>query len=244
MSAVILAPPRRCDHGGPLARRRAEVRVRVPERVGPVVAAGGGGRLAHCGAHPHHRTARTQRRHRRGGAQAAHIRLPPATRRAHPRPRPGQAGGVSRLVPRPDARLPGRPAAWSPVRNLATTKPHSPQHRGTPHAAALERAHLLDFKRSNHPGQLDLTDPPPNGWHAVRLTHAVGWVERPEARHDPCTSERLRDVPSSSHNAASSALGYLYQSQWPLLELLRRSDERPDCAITLEGTVDLTVFRA
>jgi hypothetical protein len=44
----------------------------------------------------------------------------------------------------------------------------------------------------------------------------------------------LRGVPSSSHNAASSALGYLYQSQWPLLELLRRSEERPDCAITLE----------
>jgi hypothetical protein len=41
-------------------------------------------------------------------------------------------------------------------------------------------------------------------------------------------------VSPSSHNAASSALGYLYQSQWPLLELLRRSDERPDCAITLE----------
>lgn len=41
-------------------------------------------------------------------------------------------------------------------------------------------------------------------------------------------------MPSPSHNAAPSALGYLYQSQWPLLELLRRSDERPDCAITLE----------
>ncbi|KUL22841.1 ABC-three component system protein [Actinoplanes awajinensis] len=39
---------------------------------------------------------------------------------------------------------------------------------------------------------------------------------------------------SPSHSAASSALGYLYQSQWPLLELLRRSDERPDAAITLE----------
>ncbi|MGW3811549.1 ABC-three component system protein [Micromonospora sp. NPDC005113] len=39
---------------------------------------------------------------------------------------------------------------------------------------------------------------------------------------------------SSSHSAASSALGYLYQSQWALLELLRRSEQRPDCAITLE----------
>lgn len=37
-----------------------------------------------------------------------------------------------------------------------------------------------------------------------------------------------------SHSAARSALGYFYQSQWPLLELLRGSGERPDCAITLE----------
>jgi hypothetical protein len=41
-------------------------------------------------------------------------------------------------------------------------------------------------------------------------------------------------VSSPSHSAASSALGYLYQSQWPLLELLRRSGDRPDSAITLE----------
>ena len=41
-------------------------------------------------------------------------------------------------------------------------------------------------------------------------------------------------MPSSPHSAASSALGYLYQSQWPLLELLQRSERRPDCAITLE----------
>ena len=37
-----------------------------------------------------------------------------------------------------------------------------------------------------------------------------------------------------SHEAASSALGYLYQSQWPLLELLRGSLDRPDLAITVE----------
>jgi hypothetical protein len=41
-------------------------------------------------------------------------------------------------------------------------------------------------------------------------------------------------VPLSSHSAASSALGYLYQTQWPLLELLRRSEERPDHAVSLE----------
>jgi hypothetical protein len=45
---------------------------------------------------------------------------------------------------------------------------------------------------------------------------------------------RLHFVSQSSHSAASSALGYLYQSQWPLLELLRRSGDRPDWAITLE----------
>jgi hypothetical protein len=37
-----------------------------------------------------------------------------------------------------------------------------------------------------------------------------------------------------SHGAAASALGYLYQSQWPLVELLRRGRDEPDCAITLE----------
>src|SRR4051794_3467853 len=40
---------------------------------------------------------------------------------------------------------------------------------------------------------------------------------------------------SSPHSAASSALGYLYQTQWPLLELLdRQPGERPDAAVTLE----------
>jgi len=41
-------------------------------------------------------------------------------------------------------------------------------------------------------------------------------------------------VSGPSHEAASSALGYLYQSQWPLLELLRGSLDRPDLAITVE----------
>jgi len=39
---------------------------------------------------------------------------------------------------------------------------------------------------------------------------------------------------AGSHEAASSALGYLYQSQWPLVELLRRSAGEPDAAITIE----------
>jgi hypothetical protein len=37
-----------------------------------------------------------------------------------------------------------------------------------------------------------------------------------------------------SHEAAHAAVGYLYQSQWPLLELARRSVEQPDCSLTLE----------
>jgi hypothetical protein len=44
---------------------------------------------------------------------------------------------------------------------------------------------------------------------------------------------------SSSHNAAPQALRYLYQSQWPLLELLMRSADRPGCAITIERHDDV-----
>jgi hypothetical protein len=31
-----------------------------------------------------------------------------------------------------------------------------------------------------------------------------------------------------------SALGYLYQSQWPLVDLLRRAFDEPDASVTLE----------
>lgn len=37
-----------------------------------------------------------------------------------------------------------------------------------------------------------------------------------------------------SHGASHSALGYLYQSQWPLLQLLQRSGGQPDMSLTLE----------
>jgi hypothetical protein len=37
-----------------------------------------------------------------------------------------------------------------------------------------------------------------------------------------------------SHSAAASALGYLFQSQWPLLELVRGSADRPDGTISVE----------
>lgn len=37
-----------------------------------------------------------------------------------------------------------------------------------------------------------------------------------------------------SHGAAASALGYLYQSQWPLVELLRRGQDEPDSGLSFE----------
>ncbi|MFC8920782.1 hypothetical protein ACFT5C_34135 [Streptomyces sp. NPDC057116] len=39
---------------------------------------------------------------------------------------------------------------------------------------------------------------------------------------------------SSAHEASASALGYLFQAQLALLELLRGQEERPDGAISLE----------
>jgi hypothetical protein len=41
-------------------------------------------------------------------------------------------------------------------------------------------------------------------------------------------------VPNQSHSAAPSALGYLYQSQWPLVEIVRRSSDRPDLELAIE----------
>jgi hypothetical protein len=40
-------------------------------------------------------------------------------------------------------------------------------------------------------------------------------------------------MPSGKHSAATSALGYQYQTDWCLLELLRRAPELPDAAIRL-----------
>ncbi|MGV9394175.1 ABC-three component system protein [Streptomyces olivaceus] len=39
---------------------------------------------------------------------------------------------------------------------------------------------------------------------------------------------------SAVHEASSSALGYLFQSQWALLQLLEGADQRPDGAVSLE----------
>jgi hypothetical protein len=41
-------------------------------------------------------------------------------------------------------------------------------------------------------------------------------------------------VNSSSHDASASALGYLYQSQWPLVEIVRRGNYQPDASLTVE----------
>ena len=37
-----------------------------------------------------------------------------------------------------------------------------------------------------------------------------------------------------THDAAQSAVGYLYQSEWPLLELIRRAGEQPDLGLSME----------
>src|SRR5215208_345108 len=38
----------------------------------------------------------------------------------------------------------------------------------------------------------------------------------------------------AGHSAAASAAGYLYQTNWALVDLLRKGQHRPDQAITLE----------
>jgi hypothetical protein len=39
---------------------------------------------------------------------------------------------------------------------------------------------------------------------------------------------------TGQHSAAGSTIGYLYQTQWPLIELVRRSRDEPDCQLALE----------
>ena len=46
-------------------------------------------------------------------------------------------------------------------------------------------------------------------------------------------------MPAGQHNASASAIGYLYQVNWCLLELLRQAPERPDQAISLETHDDV-----
>jgi hypothetical protein len=41
------------------------------------------------------------------------------------------------------------------------------------------------------------------------------------------------------HDAAASAIGYLYQTQWPLEDLIRRSRDEPDCVLALELVDDV-----
>jgi len=47
-------------------------------------------------------------------------------------------------------------------------------------------------------------------------------------------------VANQTHSAAPSALGYLYQSQWPLVEIVRRSSERPDLELAIEMYDDVS----
>ena len=44
----------------------------------------------------------------------------------------------------------------------------------------------------------------------------------------------------NSHGASGPALGYLYQSQWPLIEIIRRSSERPDLELAIEMYDDVS----
>ncbi|WP_222193296.1 ABC-three component system protein [Modestobacter italicus] len=46
-------------------------------------------------------------------------------------------------------------------------------------------------------------------------------------------------MPSETHSAAASASGYLYQTSWALLELLRQAPHRPDQAISVEMHDDI-----
>src|SRR3954447_2207342 len=46
-------------------------------------------------------------------------------------------------------------------------------------------------------------------------------------------------MPSDGHSAAASASGYLYQTSWALLELLRQATNRPDQAVSLEMHDDI-----
>lgn len=47
---------------------------------------------------------------------------------------------------------------------------------------------------------------------------------------------------TGQHSAAGSTIGYLYQTQWPLVELVRRSRDEPDCRVALELLDDVVWF--
>jgi hypothetical protein len=47
-------------------------------------------------------------------------------------------------------------------------------------------------------------------------------------------------VTKTSHSAAPSALGYLFQSKWPLVEMVRRSSERPELELAIEMYDDVS----
>lgn len=47
-------------------------------------------------------------------------------------------------------------------------------------------------------------------------------------------------MPAVDHSAAASALGYLYQTKWPLVELVKRARTDPGCGVALEMADDVT----
>lgn len=46
-------------------------------------------------------------------------------------------------------------------------------------------------------------------------------------------------MPAGQHDASASAIGYLYQVNWCLVELLHRAPDRPDQAISIETHDDV-----
>jgi len=165
---------------------------------------------------------RLRRPHRKQRRTYCHLHQsqPPSSRRRADRPTtPTRRNPRRTRLPLLSRMLKARPPT---LRDQAQTASRSQQ--GLPQNP-LERMTV-----SNSDGSA----PPADARQFGAAVRTDGEVQRAQCWTRPPQLERLRSVSSSSHNAASSALGYLYQSQWPLLELLQRGDDRPDCAITLE----------
>lgn len=72
--------------------------------------------------------------------------------------------------------------------------------------------------------------PPDSTDHAAELASAAGAAAAPETGQGGQVG---------AHSAAASVLGYLHQTRWGLLELLRYRSSRPDASLTLEMYDDI-----
>ncbi|BBZ77470.1 hypothetical protein MANY_28070 [Mycolicibacterium anyangense] len=91
---------------------------------------------------------------------------------------------------------------------------------------------LHDLKSECH-----LSAIPISSWAMSERDAKVALVPIP-TRHRPNLGQ-TRGMSDSPHGAAASAVGYLYQVKWALLEVLRRAHDRPDHAISLEKLDDV-----